>query len=306
MTTKSSSSSSLNILNDLKILAFYKEFSHNQNDTKTNILKLLNVKIDLPKQIKFTFEHYHYNLGDFFKLSLRHLNDPLPISKLSKITIQMVEGVNYLHSKLIVHKNLSLEKFCVIEGDDLYLEVKAVKLGDFSQMVRTNLRFRSHLDIADDGSGTALTREHIPIETLLGYKLVTINYDLWMLGICFLQIFEIFKEFFKKEAENNDPYPCLPSNSIPLEFQDDESKSLDDHCSSNFDDVPSILSPADSEIHQIMKITQNLGKIRVQKLVHISYDERISPDLYPFYDFERYFFGVVRFGIFWCDFLIIP
>jgi len=141
-----------------------------------NIVRLLEVIHDEPDETDG--KTAVYMIFPFIKHDLvgiqHYRNSAISVRETKCITLQVLEGLAYLHEKSIIHRDLKLANL-LIDGDG------TVKIADFGL---------ARLNVPETGSQTnrVITRWYRPPELLLGETHYDSSVDCWSIGCIFAEL----------------------------------------------------------------------------------------------------------------------
>lgn len=131
-----------------------------------NIVKFIDFDLNnKDKELRILMEYYPLSLLEYFQKS-KQVNEKI----LKYITYQLLSGLEYLHSKLIIHRDIKLENIFI---NDTTLQVV---IGDFGLSRRIGYELE-YSPLTDAG-----TLNFKPPDVLLGNRLYSFNFDIWSLG----------------------------------------------------------------------------------------------------------------------------
>lgn len=165
----------------LKVRAI-KEISILQSINHPNIIKLYDYKFDRNKLLLITEYCNHGNLQDWIKKE-----NKLPQEVLSVIK-QILEGINYLHSNKIIHRDIKPQNILIQEP----LIIKLCDFG-FSQT------FKEEINMFQTICGTPLFMS----PEILKMQPYTIKSEIWSLGVLFYNIFFNSHPYGELESVND-------------------------------------------------------------------------------------------------------
>lgn len=157
----------------------FREYTICKNLNHKNIVKFYDFDFyGKDNEIRILMEYYPLNLREYFQ-KIRGVNEPM----LKSIFFQLLSGLEYLHSKMIVHRDIKLDNIFI---DDKTMQVV---IGDFGLSRRIQFELENST-LTDVG-----TINYKPLDVLLGNMYYSFNFDIWSLG-CVIASLAIGRELF--------------------------------------------------------------------------------------------------------------
>ena len=103
--------------------------------------------------------------------TVREHPEGVPVPKARKLLKQIVEGVNYLHDKKIIHRDLKLDNIFELEG--------VLKIGDF------NISKEEGKGVTTNTNQMFLSLKYAPPERLIDQNPGDSRADLWSIGVIY-------------------------------------------------------------------------------------------------------------------------
>ncbi|KAL9651206.1 hypothetical protein ABK040_008277 [Willaertia magna] len=160
-------------------------------------------KLDLEKLLRYHKEQ--------IILDNRKLPQRLDRSVVKSILYQMLQGINYLHSKWIMHRDLKPANILIHDDGN---ERGVVKIADFglARVFKDPLR-----KLADDGP--VVTIWYRAPEILLGARHYTPAIDMWSIGCIFVELITTKPIFAGKEVKDQNNQNPFQSDQLETIFK---------------------------------------------------------------------------------------
>lgn len=208
--------------NDLNFIEI-REMTIPINLEHPNIIKILDYVAE-KDEVWILMNYYPKKLEDY-------INDQKEINEkiLKNITYQLLCGINYLHSKLIIHRDLKLENIFYDEQN------QKVIIGDFG------LSRKIDYDLEPQELTIVGTSYCQPPEVLLGFRYYSFSFDIWSLGCIIGRIatgqnlfsgseLQILKELYEIYGKFNNQMllgvEIMPNYSMIKDFQNLEDDPI--------------------------------------------------------------------------------
>lgn len=198
----------------LREIAILKNFQHE------NIVKLLHLDLS-DKKIMLCLEYVKYDLKKYWDLHYKTATPNLNFIK--NVMFQIIKGVDYLHSKKILHRDLKPQNVLISE-DDL-----RVKIADFGLSRTYSIPIRNY-------TKEVLTLWYRAPELILGAEYYSTGIDMWSIGCIFgelllkaplfagdseiNQLFKIFKLLGSPNEDNLPGYKTFPLFKVEFPYWD--------------------------------------------------------------------------------------
>ena len=148
-------------------------------EKEVTLIAKLNHKniVKVHNRIRKTTDYYDYifiimelctsTLAD----KVREHPEGVPVGKARKLLKQIVEGVNYLHSKKIIHRDLKLDNIFELEG--------VLKIGDF------NISKEEGKEVTTTANQRFVSLKYAPPERLVDQNPGDSRADIWSIGVIY-------------------------------------------------------------------------------------------------------------------------
>ncbi|CCF56351.1 hypothetical protein KAFR_0B00520 [Kazachstania africana CBS 2517] len=199
----------INVDNDLFPITAQREITILKKLNHKNIIKLLEMVYDLPpdslnnqgsddnnRSNKFFYMILPYMVSDLAGI-LHNPRINLTMAEIKNITLQVLEGINYIHCSKYMHRDIKTANILIDHNG-------TVKIADFG-LARLyygsppNLTYPGGAGTGAKYTSVVVTRWYRAPELVLGDKYYTTAVDIWGIGC-------VFGEFFEKK-------PILPGTS---------------------------------------------------------------------------------------------
>ena len=161
--------------NEVKIL---KNLNHE------NIIKLTEIIREQSSEVYLIFEYCDINLYEYIK-KYKSRKEQIPEYKIKNIIYQIINGLNYLHSKGFIHRDLKPENILYKEN------INQIKIGDFG--VAKEILYNNN-NLTD----YVCTRWYRSPECVLKSKKYNFSIDVWAVGCIMFELYNL--------------NPCFPGN----------------------------------------------------------------------------------------------
>ncbi|MBC1562458.1 protein kinase family protein [Listeria booriae] len=153
-------------LSDKEKERFILEYSTLKNLNSPYFIEVYSIN---KKRLEYTMDFADYSLYDFIKKNTQKLN----FSEKKSIALQIIKGFEYLHSKNMLHRDISPHNILIKQYDDVNL----VKISDLGLVKVPNSKLTS---LNTDIKG-AVRDPHLVIE---GFNNYSMRHELYAISVC--------------------------------------------------------------------------------------------------------------------------
>lgn len=164
----------------LREIAILKNFQHN------NVVRLIHLDLS-DKKIMLCLEYIKYDLRKYWDINYKTANPN--ISVIRDIMCQILKGVDYLHGKKILHRDLKPQNILISE------DRAKVKVADFGLSRTYSIPIRNY-------TKEVLTLWYRAPELILGTEFYSTGIDMWSIGCIFGELL-LKKPLFVGDSEIN-------------------------------------------------------------------------------------------------------
>ena len=151
-----------------------------------NVLSLTEQPVFCRNEIKLVFEYFEYDLKKFMKKKMTSMNDKEFYQK--NLAYQIIKGIEYLHSKRVIHRDLKPQNILVNMTKKLQ-----VKIADFGLA-------RTYTIPSKPYTLEVMTLLYRPPELILGCMEYSTAVDIWSYG-CIIAELLLEKPLFQGDSE---------------------------------------------------------------------------------------------------------
>lgn len=175
----------------LREISILKHYSH------PNIVKLLHLNMS-EKKILLCLEFVNYDLKKFW--DKEYSSKDVEIDKVKTVMYQILKGIDFLHSKKILHRDLKPQNILI----DTNLNVK---VADFGLSRTYSIPIKQY-------TREVLTLWYRSPELILGTEYYSTGIDMWSIGCIFGELF-LKKPMFIGDAEINQLFKIFEVLGLP-------------------------------------------------------------------------------------------